>query len=89
MTLGPKVGTGLRADVFEWGDGSDSFPKVLKLFKEDRQRESVEREWEFSRAASEAGVPTPRVYGGVLERDGCFGIVSNYRRSMLRRSIAG
>jgi aminoglycoside phosphotransferase (APT) family kinase protein len=69
------LGEGRQADIFEWGNGFDRPPKILKLFKEGRSRDSVERELEFSRAASEAKIPTPRVYGGVVERDGRIGIV--------------
>lgn len=75
MTLGPKVGEGRQAEVFVWRDGSDGPPKVLKLFKKGRSRESVEREVAFTRAASEAGIPTPRVYGGIIEWGGRLGIV--------------
>ena len=75
MALGAMVGKGRRSDVFEWDDGYDGLLKILKLFKQGITRESVERELEFSRAASEAGIPTPRVYGEVVEWDSRVGIV--------------
>ena len=75
MRLGPKLGEGLSAEVFEWDDNCDEPPKVLKLFNEGRSRQSVERELQFSRAAVEAGVSTPMMYGEVVEWDGRIGIV--------------
>lgn len=75
MNVGPKVGVGRRGEVFEWGDDTDGMQCVLKLFNEGTARESVEREWRFARAASEAGIPTPKVHGEVVEHDGCLGVL--------------
>lgn len=75
MSLGQIVGRGRLADVYEWLDGSDDPPKVLKLCNPQQRREVVERERLFSCAAWDAGVPTPRVFGPPVEHGGRFGIL--------------
>ncbi len=75
MKLGPIVGRGREAEVFEWDDGTIGAPKVLKLFYPGKPRDAIERDLEFSRIASGAGVSTPGVCGPLVEQDGRLGIV--------------
>ena len=89
MVLGPIVGKGREAEIFEWNDGDQQSPQILKLYFSDKSVNGIELDLGFSRAAAEAGVPTPVVYGGIVELDGRFGIVYEriYGRPMLEMMV--
>ncbi|HYD40459.1 MAG TPA: phosphotransferase [Anaeromyxobacter sp.] len=56
-----RLGVGRTAEVYAWGEG-----RVLKLFHPWHPEEWAASEHRLTAAASEAGLPAPRVYG--LER---------------------
>jgi uncharacterized protein (TIGR02172 family) len=74
MALGEFIARGREAEVFAWDDGSQP-AKVLKLFFPAWSEQSVRHELNISQAVIDAGVAAPAVFGGVVERDGRFGIV--------------
>jgi Phosphotransferase enzyme family len=66
---GDLIGAGRTADVYAWGND-----RVLKLYKSWMPVSVVEREFEVTRAAHQAGLPVPETLQ-MVERDGCHGIV--------------
>lgn len=69
MTALRKIAEGREAEIFAWEDG-----RVLRLFRDARSRESVEREMAAMRAARRLVPAVPEVFGAV-ERDGRPGII--------------
>jgi aminoglycoside phosphotransferase (APT) family kinase protein len=63
------IGAGRTADVYTWG-----IDQVLKLYKSWMPASVVEREFEVTRAAHQAGLPVPETFQ-MVERDECHGIV--------------
>lgn len=55
--LGPFVGRGYIAEVFEFGEG-----KVVKMLFDEDGAEAAEREAHITAAAVEAGLPAPRIW---------------------------
>ena len=68
-SLGPMLGEGRTAEVFEFGEG-----RVIKLMLPGFSERALRREAEKTAAAVESGAPAPRVYG-MEEADGRPGIV--------------
>jgi aminoglycoside phosphotransferase (APT) family kinase protein len=66
---GKKIGQGVTAEVFEYGDG-----RVLKLARPGIERWVLEHEARTTQAAFESGAPAPQVFE-VVEHDGRIGIV--------------
>lgn len=64
-----RIAAGREAEIFAWGDG-----KVLRLFREDRSREAVERE-AAALAAVRAALPNVPAPGDCVEVDGRIGLV--------------
>lgn len=58
LTNAARIGVGRTAEVFAWGEG-----RVLKLFHPSHPEPWGEAEHRLTAAASEAGLPAPRVYG--------------------------
>jgi thiamine kinase len=67
--LGPVIGRGRTAEIYEWGEG-----RVLKLFVAGWPEAAVELEARVSRAVHDTGLPTPAV-GEVLQVGGRPGLV--------------
>ncbi|MDQ7793609.1 MAG: aminoglycoside phosphotransferase family protein [bacterium] len=67
--MGPLLGRGARAEIFEWGEN-----EVLKLFPESTSPLGVEDEARWTRLVYEAGLPVPGV-AGVVAVGGRPGIV--------------
>lgn len=74
MTTGEFIACGREAEVFAWDDGGQP-AKVLKLFFPAWREAAVRYELDISQAVIDAGVAAPTVFGGVVEREGRFGIV--------------
>ncbi|PYI55111.1 phosphotransferase family protein [Paenibacillus flagellatus] len=66
---GARIGQGLTAEVFEYGDGC-----VLKLYRDWVHASSIGFEYEASSIAYGCGLPTPRPCGR-LDEEGRSGIV--------------
>jgi uncharacterized protein (TIGR02172 family) len=69
MEKGPLIGAGRTADVFAWGG-----ERILKLYQDWMPAVAVEREFIFTRACREAGLPVPAAEE-LLQVDGRLGIV--------------
>ena len=67
--LGMPFGFGRTAEVYDWGDG-----EVLKLFRSEYSRDSVEKEHAASEIVNRSKVPSPKV-GEIVEVEGRYGIV--------------
>ena len=74
VTLGEFIACGRQAEVFAWQDGAAP-RKVLKLFFEGWDRETVQRELDISRTVAASLADAPAVYGDIVEHEGRFGIV--------------
>jgi Ser/Thr protein kinase RdoA (MazF antagonist) len=66
---GALIGAGRTADVYAWGD-----EQVLKLYQEWMPLRAIEREFETTRLARQAGLPVPAAEK-MLQLDGRLGIV--------------
>jgi uncharacterized protein (TIGR02172 family) len=75
MVLGPIVGRGREAEIYEWNDDAQQSPQILKLYFSGQSGRGIERDLESSRTVAKAGIPTPAVYGEIVELDGRLGLV--------------
>jgi len=57
MAPGELIGAGRSGEVYAWGTC-----KVLKVFRDERDREHVEREFHNTRAVRQAGIPAPEAF---------------------------
>lgn len=82
--VGPKLGEGACAEVFEWEDGS----KIVKLAKPNTDSAALQREWKHCRSAWECGLPVPKPFG-LVTVEGRPGVVFEriYGESILNRFI--
>ena len=55
--IGPYIGRGYYAEVFEYGEG-----RVIKLFDDGRGMEKAELEARITNAARESGIPAPEIW---------------------------
>lgn len=62
--LGKLLGSGLTADVYEYGDG-----RVIKLFKEGMSIETAEKESSALETANRVGAKVPEFYGKTKENN--------------------
>ena len=69
INLGRKIGEGVTADIFAWGEN-----QALKLFKANHPQEWTAQEAFFTKTAYDHGLPVPRVWD-LLEVDGRTGII--------------
>ena len=63
------LGIGRTAEVYAWGEG-----KILKLFRQEMQREWIMSEARVSRIVAEAGLAAPALED-IIEVDGRLGII--------------
>ncbi|HRW49502.1 MAG: phosphotransferase [Caldilinea sp.] len=68
--LGPLLGTGRTAEVYDWDDGH-----VLKLFHTTMPFASVAAEARSAQIVTAAGLPVPAAVDPLVEVDGRFGII--------------
>jgi uncharacterized protein (TIGR02172 family) len=69
MEKGALIGAGRTADVYAWGD-----EQVLKLYQDWMPARAIEREFEITRLAGEAGLPVAAAEE-MLQVDGRTGII--------------
>jgi uncharacterized protein (TIGR02172 family) len=69
MEKGALIGAGRTADVYAWGN-----EHVLKLYQDWMPARAIEREFELTRLARQAGLPVPAVEE-MLQVDGRTGII--------------
>lgn len=69
MALGSRLAEGRTAEIYEWDAG-----RVIKLFREGRDRQEAEHEAHLTRAVREAGFGAPRI-DEIIEVDGRAGII--------------
>ncbi|CAM4410314.1 uncharacterized protein (TIGR02172 family) [Paenibacillus endophyticus] len=69
MVMGERIGKGMTAEVFGWGEG-----QVLKLYYDWFQLEWAQHEWRIAKAVNDAGSPSPRPIE-LMEIDGRLGLI--------------
>lgn len=64
MPLSAPIALGFTAEIYAWKDG-----QVLKLYKSEISRDTVEYEARLTRTVHATGLPVPAV-GEIIEIDG-------------------